>query len=225
MLLGQNPLFRDLDDSQIEEVNHRFTDTGFSAGEAIIHEGAPAERLYLVALGLVKLYRSTEEGQTVLIDILASGDYFGSIAGFGPDRYTETAEARSTVCALSIDAPEFRSIVQNHSTVALRTVETLSTRLTLAHELLTQFGGHDARSRIAYILVRLAGKLGREWEGATLISAPLSREELASMAGTTTETCSRIVSALQRDGIVVAGRGWIAVADSEALGTLTPDGR
>jgi CRP-like cAMP-binding protein len=222
-LLAENPLFQDLDQRALAEVNERFTDTGFSAGQAIVHEGGKAERLYLVALGIVKLYRSTENGESVLIDILSSGDYFGSIAGFGPEQYTETAEARSTVCSLSIDGPAFRAIVERYSAVALRTVETLSNRLTLAHELLTQFGGYDASSRVAYVLSRLARKLGTEWEGKTLIGAPLSREELASMAGTTTETCSRIISALQRDGVVEAGRRWVAIAATDALAALEPE--
>lgn len=222
-LLAENPLFAELSADKVAEVNRRFADTGFEAEQAIIHEGERAERLYIVAMGIVKLFRTTESGGTVLIDILSEGDYFGSIAGYGPHYYEETAVARSTVCALSIGTEEFRAILREHASVGLRAVEALSDRLSLAHRMVQHLGGYPAEARVAYVLLRLADKLGRPWEGATLIGAPVSREEIASMAGTTPETASRVLSGFQRSGAVVAGRGWVAVSDAAALREAAPD--
>lgn len=220
--MRENPLFRDLSGEQLHAVNRAFRDRGFETGETIVREGEPGDHLYIVALGLVKLFRSTEEGESALIDVLGSGDYFGSLPGYGPGNYGETAVARSTVCALTIDTHAFRNIIESYPPVALRTIDALSNRLRLAHELVTQLRGYGAEAKVAYVLLRLADKLGQPWEGTTLIRAPLSREEIASMAGITTETCSRILSSFRREGYLRTGREWIAIANTEALKDLTP---
>jgi len=222
-VLAGIPFFQSLSVGNVRSINQRFIDRGFDPGSTIIREGEPAERLFVVALGIVKLFRNTDSGDTVLIDILGSGEYFGSLAGYGPSRYEDSAIARSRVCALSIDAAAFREILSEYSSVALKSVEALSNRLHLAQEMVRQLAGYSAEARIAYVLLRLADKLGTPWKGSTFIQAPLTREELASMAGTTTETASRAVSRLQKRGIITTGRGWIALTDRDALRELSPE--
>jgi CRP/FNR family transcriptional regulator, nitrogen oxide reductase regulator len=221
-LLQETPLFSNVNQEGIATINSRFKDTGYTAGETIIREGDAAERFFIVAMGVVTLFRATDTGETILLDVLTSGESFGSIAGFGPSSYTDSAAARTTVCVLSIDGGGFRSIIAEHSSVALRTIETLSQRLHQAEEMTTQLGSAPAEARIAHILLRLAVKLGRPWNGGNLIDAPLTREDLASMAGTTTETCSRTVSTFRREGAIASGRSWIAVMDPEALRERSP---
>lgn len=216
-LLQENPLFADLPEESVDRINQRFSDRGFEQGAGIIREGAPAKRLYIVALGVVKLFRLTESGEPSLVDILTSGEYFGSLTGFGPASYEESAEAASTVCALSVDTETFRNIVSDHPSVAIRAMDALSNRLRLAHEMSTRRRGQEASARIGAILLRLAEKLGHPWEGNTLIRSPLSREEIASMAATTPETCSRILSSFRKNGVIESGRGWIAVRDTNQL--------
>ena len=222
-ILRDIPMFEDLSATDIASINQLFVDRGFEPGATIIREGERADRLFVVAMGIVTLSRATESGGTVLMDILTTGEYFGSIAGYGPSTYEDTAVAQSKVCALSIDSSAFRRILVEHPQVALKSIEILTDRLHLAHEMMRQLGGYPAEARIAHILLRLAGKLGVPWEGCTLIQAPLSREQLASMAGTTTETASRTVSRLQRLGAIRAGRGWIALANTPALRELAPE--
>ena len=216
-LLRESPFFADLTGGDIDRVNARFNDVGYEPGRAIIREGDPATRLGIVAAGVVKLFNYGDSGNLVLIDVLGPGDHFGSIAGFGPDTYQESAQASDLVCALQIDASVFRTLLETIPAIAVRAVEVLSNRLRLSHELVRQLGAHNAESRVAYVLKRLATRVGRAWEHMTLIDVSLSREEIAAMAGIQTETCSRILSAMRRDGIVEAGRGWVAVRDPARL--------
>jgi CRP/FNR family transcriptional regulator len=53
-----------------------------------------------------------------------------------------------------------------------------------------------------------------------MIELPLSREELAEMSATTIETTSRIISSMQRDGIVESGRKWVSILQSDRLRAL-----
>ncbi len=222
-ILRRIPLFNEIANHDLRMINRSFTDQGFRAGATIIREGEPGVRLFVVALGIVEVSRSTESGGSVVLDMLSSGEYFGTLAGFGPEHYEDTVVALSAVCALSIDTEAFRRILVDYPSVALRSVEVLSDRLHLAQEMVRQLSGYSAEERIAYVLLRLARKLGIPWRGGVLIQAPLKREHLASMAGVTTETTSRVVSRLQKAGTLTAGRGWIAVMDEPALRCLAPD--
>lgn len=221
-LLRKNPLFQDLTEHAIDRVNSRFRSVSFERGESIIREGKTAERFYILATGVAKLFRTHHDGRTILLDILSSGDYFGSIAdaGFGPREYEETVIADSNVCGISIGSDAFRGILEEQPSVALRTVDTLSSRLRLANEMVQQLGGSSVETRVAYVLLRLAKKLGQPWEDKILIRAPLSREEIAAMAGTSTESCSRTLSDFRRRNLVSAGRGWVALVDTESLEDL-----
>lgn len=222
-LIHESPFFSSLEHGEVDEVNRLFRDIGFSAHQTILREGEKAEALFIVATGLVKLYGVNGDGGTVLIDILKPGEYFGSVAGFGPDRYEETAIAAMDCCLLKISSENFQHVLNMHPQVAVRTVEVLSRKLGFTHELLRRLGSYPAENRSAWLLLRLSEKLGRPWEGKILINAPVSREELAAMIGITTETASRIVSRFHKEGLIESGRGWIAIKDTEGLKKLTED--
>ncbi|HDQ14183.1 MAG TPA: Crp/Fnr family transcriptional regulator [Sediminispirochaeta sp.] len=221
-ILGNNPLFSDLQEGDIKEVNRRFSSQSFDQGETVIRAGQRAERFYILATGAAKLIQPQESGRMVLHDILSTGDYFGAIFGFGygPGEYGETVITDSPMCSISIDSRAFRSILTDYPKVALRAVDAFSNRLSLAYEMLGRLGSSSVESRIAFVLLRLAAKLGRPWEGKTLIHAPLTREDIASMAATSTESCSRVMSDLRKRGLIDAGRRWVAIVDPPGLEEL-----
>ncbi len=221
-LLSRLPLFRDLAPPAVSAINRRFRDVGYNTDDTIIREGDTVRTFHIIAVGVATVTRTTSDGETVVLDVLTRGETFGSVAGFGPERYTENVIAGSTVCVLQIDTARFRSIIEEHPSVAMATIDFLSQRLRLSQEMVTQLGGYPARPRVAYVILRLAEKLGHPWEGKTLIGASFRRDQLASMAGTTTETCSRIISDFRRKGLVDSGREWIAVRDMKGLRDEVP---
>ena len=222
-LILESPFFSNLEHRQIDEVNSCFRDIGFSKKQTILREGENADSLFIVTTGLVKLYSSAGDGGMMLIDILKPGEHFGSVAGFGPARYKESAAAAMDCCLLKISSDNFHRVLTLYPQVAVSTVEILSRKVHFSHDLLKRLGAYPAEYRSAWLLLHLGKKLGRPWEGKTLINAPVSREELASMIGITTETASRILSRFQKQGFIESGRGWIAIKDPEGLKNLTED--
>jgi CRP-like cAMP-binding protein len=83
--------------------------------------------------------------------------------------------------------------------------------------MVSQLSVHSVEQRIAHLLLRLARKFGQPSEVGRLIQAPLSREDLAEMTGTTTESASRVISQWQKAGWIETGRQWIAVKENEKL--------
>jgi CRP-like cAMP-binding protein len=219
-ILGKVSFFASLPPAALGVVNARFREQGFVPGETIYLAGDPAARLYVVASGQVKLLRHSLGGQDVLLDILAPGDLFGSLATLGNARYAETAQALTACCVLGVGADDFRGIVASHPDVALAVLDTLSGRLQAAHEQVRQLSAHPAEQRLAHTLLALGDKLGRAKPEGLLIAMPLSRDDLAAMTGTTAETASRVLSQFRKAGLIRSGRQWVAIVDRERLALL-----
>src|SRR5690554_2994369 len=216
-IIGKLPFFEGLPPAEIERINQSFREIGYQPGETIFFTGDPAVRLYVVASGKVKLMRHTFTGQDILVDILTPGDVFGSLSTLGDETYPNTAQAQTMVCALAINAEDFRRILATYPTVALKVLDMTSARLNEAQEMVRRLSAHSVEQRIAYTLLKLAEKLGEPQDVGLLIQMPLSREDLAGMTGTTTATASRVISQLQRDGLINSGRQWVAITDVQAL--------
>lgn len=219
-ILTQVPFFADLSATDIEVVNRQFVEFGYSPGEMIYLAGDQAERLYVVAEGKIKLLRYTPAGQAVMLDVLTPGEFFGSLAALGENEYPDTAQALVSSCVLSIETGGFRKILQKHPSVAVKVVDIMAERLKAAHEMVQQLSASSAEQRIAHVLRKLAAKLGERKEVGLLIQLPLSRADLAEMAGTTTETASRMMSQFQKEGFIQTGRQWVAIRDLKALEDL-----
>lgn len=216
-ILKHVPFFAMLPDEDIGQINQRFREQGFEAGEPIYYAGDPATCLYVVAAGKVKQMRHTLTGQDVLLDILIEGDFFGSLSLLGDISYPDTTLAQTMVCTLSIGSEGFREILQTYPPVALEVLNITGQRLHDAQEAIRQLSAHSVEQRLAYTLMKLADKLGEAQEVGLLIQMPLSREDLAAMTGATTETVSRIMSQFQKASWIDSGRQWVAIRDYEAL--------
>jgi CRP-like cAMP-binding protein len=175
-----------------------FKEQGFGPDETIYFEGDPAEHLYVVAAGKVKLMRHTRTGKDVLLDLLEPGEYFGGLSPLPGETCTETAQPRTSVCTLRIGKETFRSILGSRPGIALRVLEITAARLQAAHERVRQLSAFSVEHRIAFTLLKLAEKFGEQQKGRLLIQTPLSRDDLAEMTGTTTESASGGISQLKK---------------------------
>lgn len=214
------PLFAGLDDEHLMRINSRCRSRGFAAGAPVYAEGDPATRLYVVATGAVKITSLAADGRESMIDLLAPGDFFGALPALGRDRYAASATTLTPACLLGLDAREFDAILHEIPQVAVATLRGMGRWLERSHQAIHLLAGAPLEQRLAGTLLALADKVGKPWNGATLLDVPLAREELASMAGAATESVSRLLSQWQRAGWLQTGRRWVAIRDANSLQKL-----
>lgn len=219
-ILQQVPFFAGRSLAEIRTINAQFRDYGYQPGDPIYFSGETAATLHVVASGRVKLLRHSASGQDVLLDVLQPGDYFGSLTMFADEVYPDTALAQTAVCILSISSETFRALLQQYPPVALAVLDITAKRLQETRETVRRLSVNSVQQRIAAVLLKLAHKLGEITAEGILIQMPLSRDDLAQMTVTTTESASRIVSQFQKEGLVTSGRQWIAITDKSRLETL-----
>lgn len=218
------PFFTGLEHDDLEQINHLFREQGYSTDETICFAGDPAEHLFVVADGRVRLMRHSLSGKNVMLDMLTPGEFFGSLSTLGDDVYPDTAQAHTQTCVLSIHADEFRQILEKYPTVALKVVDIIAARLRTAHERVRQLSTVSVEGRIANLLLVLSKKFGKPSDVGLLIQSPLTREDLAAMTGTTTETASRVMSQFLKDGLIRTGRKWVSILDHAALEQIAERG-
>lgn len=223
-IIGRLPFFRHLPPEAIVEINRLFEDRDVAAEQAIYFEGDPADRLYLVAMGKVKLIRHAASGREVLLDILRGGEYFGNLSLLSGQGYSETAIAQTDCCILQISAPNFEKILNRHPDVTMKVLKAVGQRLEESREIIKQLSLYTVEQRIASALVRLAHKLGEQKQESLLIQLPFSRQDLAAMTGTTVETVSRVMSRFSGEGLISTGRKWVSIDDLNGLEAIAKEG-
>lgn len=218
--LGMVPFLQHLPEEDLAQVHKKFNATHFTEGEFIYMQHEPAARLRIVVEGSIKLIRETAEGKDVLIDMLKPGEFFGSLSALGDTVYTETAQAQTHACVLAIGLNDFRDILREFPPVALAVLDITAQRLSSSNERIRQLTTFSVEKRLINILLSLSAKFGETSSKGLLIQLPLSRKDLADMAGTSEETASRIMSNLQQQGYIKTGRKWVAILNRKSLELL-----
>ena len=218
--LSMVPFFADLDEDKLTAINQQFSAAHHHADEIIYHQDERATLLRVVVHGAVKLVRHTMDGKDVLLDMLQPGEYFGNLSTTGEAVYSETARAQTDVCILSIRMSDFRSLLNEYPKVAVAVLDITADRLQSSQEKIRHLTTRTVKKRIAHILVMLSEKFGEQSAQGLLLQLPLSRKDLADMAGTSSETASRIMSDFQDQDIIKTGRQWVAVRDIDHLSDI-----
>ena len=218
--LARVPFFAGLDHERLLRVDGRAIMRGMEAGQAIFLAGHPAERLYVVASGAVKLTGRTPDANEVLLDVLGPGSFLGTVPALGGETYAEDAWALTAGCVLAFTGGQFDAVLDEHPQVARSALAAVGQRLRTAQGRIERTAAASAPVRIASTLLMLADRLGIDQGGRIVIDVPLAREDLASMSGCAAETVSRSLATWSREGIIETGRRWVALRRPDVLAAL-----
>lgn len=212
-LLQQTPLFKGLSVAELQELARLALGRFFQSSEFIFFEGDRSDWFYLVQQGRVKVVKQSPAGRDFILGVFMPGDMFGTVAVFKDIPYPASAQAVELTSVLAISKDDFLAFLTRHPTVPLKILNVLGERLEKAHDRLRDLAGDRVEQRIAKALLMLSSKLGP--------TLPFTKQEIADMAGTTTETAIRVMSRLTKGGILRSGRGRIIINDYNRLRLLS----
>ncbi len=224
--LATTRLFERLSPDALHGLAARLSTVRVARGRPIFAAGDPAVALYVLATGRVKIVQETEDGREVILRVIGPGELFGAAGGWGEPVYPAGAVALETTTVLRLRATGFTALVASSPEFAMAVVRELGDRLREAEARIRELQTERVERRIARTLLRLANKTGTKTAEGIELGLPLSRQDLAELAGTTLSTASRILSAWDERGLIVAGRervvlrrphGLVAIADELPL--------
>ncbi|MDO5719721.1 MAG: Crp/Fnr family transcriptional regulator [Actinomycetaceae bacterium] len=221
-VLARTPLFHGMGDI-LSNVEKRMRAQAWATGEYLYMEGDRAHDLFVLASGSAKVIKTTVDGVETIFEILGPGDLFGGLSNLGIAHYSESVQTLEPTCALRIGSSDFRRLLADYPQVAVRAFDEVTTQLLDARGIFKKTSTGTVRERVAYALLRLAGKFGEQQSTALVIHVPLSRSEIAAMTGSTTESVSRVMSQMRRDGIIGPGRKQISIVKLSQLQELAQE--
>lgn len=211
------PLFVSLSDDELTDIAPMFAQQVVDKDEYIFFEGDPPLWVYIVIEGRIKLLKYSQDGKTVILHLLKQGEMFGGVAAFGRRPYPFTAQALVSSSVLKISGPDFHKIMEQHPKVSNQVVQELAARLIEAHETMKNLAVERVEQRIAHTVLKLAGGSNGNHPNRMTIDIPLTRQDIADMAGTTVETTIRVFSKWRKAGIVGAQNGKVVIHDRKRL--------
>lgn len=186
--------------------------------QPILDEGEPADYLFNVTGGAVKLYKLLPDGRRQITGFLFDGDFLGIAMN---ERYAYSAEAVDKVSLCRFPRRKLEGLLDEFPKLEKRLLGMASNELVQAQDQILLLGRKTAQEKIVSFLLSLSNRAARRGDVQSPISLPMGRADIADYLGLTTETVSRTITHLKRDGLIrLLQGGMVELPDLAALRDL-----
>ena len=196
----------------------------YQAGESVFGPVRDPNEIYVLEGGLVRILRVTPTGAEFTLRYVQPGEVFGYIAVMSGQPRETFARAKSASKVLHLPRAAFLAVLRANSSVLYSVTRSIARRFIDLQSRAEDLIFLDGRTRLARVLLRLAGEYGYRLEQGLTIGLPLTHEEVATLIGTSRQTASLYLGELTKAGLV-ARRGRQVILPNpgalEALASVT----
>jgi len=214
-------LFKNLTDAEFKELEPYLATVSVRKKETIFSEGEPPEWFYLVLSGKVKVTKISHEGKEIILEVISPTDIFGGVAVIRGFPYPANAVAMEDSSVVKISRKNLMRLVDRFPNLMYCIAMQLGDRMKSSYDSLKNIALERVESRIAALLLKLAGKVGVETKAGTLIDMRLTKQDVADMVGTTVETSIRTFSKFKKQGLVGESDGRFVILNKDGLGAFS----
>ena len=173
--------------------------------DAIFYEGETPSNLYFVVSGKVKSWRMNDDGKELITGLYGPGDFLGYLALLTEAPHIENASALDDTSLAIIPKDDFLQLIQRDRDVAYRFIRMLADNVQEMEEKLLSLAYSSVRARVAEALLQLRARY--QTGTSESFSIQISRDDLAGMVGTATESLIRTLSEFKQEHLIeVSGR-------------------
>lgn len=194
----------------------------YEKGGKIFGEGDPADHIYFLFVGRVKIVKSARD-RDLILEILGPGEPVGAVAVYERRPFPATAIALEPCGVISIPSRDFFALLEKRPEITRRLLAGLTMRLMALNRRMADMTG-SVEVRIARLFSTLAERIGEKTGEGVFIPIALSRQEVADLVGTTVETAIRILSRWQKEGVVETEKKGFRIPDPSALAATEEEG-
>lgn len=186
--------------------------------QLIFSEGNRPACLYYIQKGKVKTYKTNEDGKQLVVGLYNEGDFIGHIALLESTNYKESAEAMEETIMGIIPREDFEELLTTNSSFSRRFIQLLAHNVTENEEHLLGMAYNSLRKKVADALIMLYKKYNTA--KSETFSIDISRENLATIAGTATESLIRTLSDFKNERLIDIKDGIITILNEKKLSGL-----
>jgi CRP/FNR family cyclic AMP-dependent transcriptional regulator len=192
-------------------------------GEAVFLPHQPADRIYILKMGMVKIATCATDGREHILSIIQPGGIFGvlALADEGKRKSMAVTLEPSFICAVALD--HFQEVLKENPHFHLQITKMIGRRLSKVQSQLTELCFMSASGRIRSFILKLANEFGRRVGKEIEVKLYLKQEEIAQLTGTSRQTVTRVLNELSRQNIILFDRRRILIRNMKALIASPPE--
>lgn len=210
-------IFCQLESAPLQEVSQQKVTNSYKKGEIIYSQGNPAFGLYCINSGKIKITKNDSQGKEAIVQLAAGGDVLGHRNLFGDETYTATAVALENTTICFLDKKFITQAISQNPSIALNIIEKLSREVGTSEKRNAMMGQKNVKERLAGLLLNLAESYGIGEDERIRLDIKLTREEMAGMVGTASETIIRFMSEFKEEGWIEQEGKTIFITKKEKL--------
>ena len=206
-------LFKGMKSTEMEILDDITVMQNYQKKEYIYFSLDDVDKVYIIKEGNVEIGYLDESGKELSIDILGSGEFFGTLLGKGlPGGYARAVN-RALVCIMS--RQDFEEFLQRVPAMSMRVLKLMGFKINVLENKLQNLVFKDIRTRICDLLFSLYQKNGDYQRN--IIKVPLTHQDIANLVGCTRETASLNLSELKKEGVISYEKRRIKILSTEKL--------
>lgn len=214
-VFNENYFKANLSTEDFEKYQSVKKDVSIQKGDYLFDEHETAQGVYLITKGTLKLSKSGVYGKDQILRFIKEGDLIGYRSLLIGEDFQAKAEAMADVDAKFIPGDFFLHLLETDSKLSFAMLQKFAYELGESSNTITFLAQKTVRERLAEVLLLLEQKLGADPEGFIKIS--LTREEIANLIGTATESAIRLISEFKQDQLIETEGRNIKILNHEKL--------
>ncbi|HXH61598.1 MAG TPA: Crp/Fnr family transcriptional regulator [Fimbriimonadaceae bacterium] len=215
--LRSSTLFNSLTSDDLDELARVSHMAYAERSETIWLHGNQVDFYGLVGTGFVKMVKSLESGNEATTEIVGPGQVFGLLGVLEGTGCPLSARAVCNIWYLKIPKSSFMPIYAERPILKEHILRRTMSRLHNKMDLMAKMSSGRVEERIALILLQLCDSYGNENERGVTLQVPLTRQDIAEMAGTTVESTIRVMSRWQKDGLTKRNKRFLTITNLRTL--------
>lgn len=218
---GLNSFLNEVNEiSDLKKISQHKKIKTFKKKEIIFSEGNVPSYFYFLSKGKVKTFKQHEYGKELITTLYKEGDFFGHIALLEENNYVVTAEALEESEIVLIPKEDFFELIHNNITVMQKFIKILSDNIIEKEEQLVNLAYSSVRKRVANALMTLYKRYNTANNKDSGFNISISREDLANIVGTATESLIRTLSDFKTEKLIDIKGSNITILNIDALSKL-----
>ncbi|MES2765426.1 MAG: Crp/Fnr family transcriptional regulator [Bacteroidota bacterium] len=209
-------VFADLGTGDLEKLPLEKGCNFYKSGHTIFSEGSYPSGLYCIHKGKVKIFKNGAEGKDQILRFAKEGDIIGYKAILSDQPYSASATALEDAVVCFIPKKSYFDVLQLSPQLALKMMQLLTHELKTAETRIVELAQKPLRERLAEAILILKETFGFE-ENTTTIDVSLTREDIANIIGTATESVIRLLSEFKKDKLIELNGRKISIVDMKKL--------
>lgn len=212
-----NSQFSDLTEDELSILSSHKSCVSYKKGQTLFYEGTRPMGIFCINRGKVKVYKMGSNGREQILFIAQPGDFLGYRSMLSEEFYGASATVIEPAAICFIPKSDFLTILNSNPSFFQKLMKAVCHELGVMEDKLAQLAQKSVRERLASTILMLKETYGMEGDGSDVIDIALSREDLANIVGTATETVIRLLSEFKSDGMIALEGKRIKVLDVKAL--------